>query len=64
MDQDIVPGIPNGWYAVAWSNDLAPVIGLDAQTYAVAFYESLGFTASGEIFDDAGIPHIHMSQPA
>jgi nitrite reductase/ring-hydroxylating ferredoxin subunit len=24
MDQDIVPGIPNGWYAVAWSNDLAP----------------------------------------
>jgi len=24
MDQDIVPGIPNGWYAVAWSSDLSP----------------------------------------
>ena len=24
MDQDIVPGIPNGWYAVAWSSDLGP----------------------------------------
>lgn len=24
MDQDNVPGIPNGWYAVAWSSDLGP----------------------------------------
>jgi len=24
MDQDDVPGIPNGWYAVAWSTDLGP----------------------------------------
>ena len=23
MDQDIRPGIPNGWYAVAWSKELA-----------------------------------------
>ncbi|MDE0885561.1 MAG: Rieske 2Fe-2S domain-containing protein [Myxococcota bacterium] len=24
MDKDVVPGIPNGWYAVAWGSDLAP----------------------------------------
>ncbi len=24
MDQNVVPGIPNGWYAVAWSSDLGP----------------------------------------
>ena len=24
MDQDAVPGIPNGWYAVAWSSDVGP----------------------------------------
>ena len=23
MDQDAVPGIPNGWFAVGWSRDLA-----------------------------------------
>jgi len=48
----------------ARTNNLAPHIALDAQTYATAFYESLGFTATGDEFDDAGIPHIHMSQPA
>lgn len=24
MDQSELPGIPNGWYAVAWSNDVTP----------------------------------------
>ena len=48
----------------ARDSNLAPQIGLDAQTYAQTFYESLGFIAAGEEFDDAGIPHIHMSQPA
>ena len=24
MDQDIVPEIPNGWFAVAWSSDIGP----------------------------------------
>ena len=48
----------------ARANKLAPQIALDAQTYAVAFYESLGFETTGEEFDDAGIAHIHMTQPA
>ena len=30
---------------------------LDSQTYAIPFYARLGFTAEGEEFDDAGIPH-------
>lgn len=30
---------------------------LEAQTYAIPFYEKLGFIAEGPEFDDAGIPH-------
>jgi len=33
---------------------------LHAQISARKFYEKLGFTAYGEEFDDAGIPHIAM----
>ena len=33
---------------------------LHAQTHARKFYEKLGFTAYGEEFMDAGIPHIAM----
>jgi len=33
---------------------------LHAQCVATEFYEKLGFTAEGEIFDDAGIDHISM----
>ena len=33
---------------------------LDSQTYAIPFYERLGFTAEGEEFDGAGIPHFLM----
>lgn len=33
---------------------------LDSQTYAIPFYERLGFVAEGEEFDDAGIPHYLM----
>jgi len=33
---------------------------LDSQSYAIPFYERLGFTAEGEEFDDAGIPHFLM----
>jgi predicted GNAT family N-acyltransferase len=33
---------------------------LDAQTYALAFYERLGFHPEGETFMDAGIPHQRM----
>ncbi len=33
---------------------------LSAQTHAVPFYEREGFRTEGEIYDDAGIPHIDM----
>jgi predicted GNAT family N-acyltransferase len=33
---------------------------LDAQEYAIPFYERLGFAAEGEPFMDAGIPHRRM----
>ena len=33
---------------------------LDSQTYAIPFYERLGFTAEGDEFEDAGIPHFLM----
>jgi predicted GNAT family N-acyltransferase len=35
---------------------------LHAQLTAKGFYESLGFEAYGEIFDDAGIDHIGMKK--
>ncbi|WP_101067534.1 GNAT family N-acetyltransferase [Roseovarius salinarum] len=35
---------------------------LGAQTHALAFYENLGFTAHGPVFDDAGIPHRAMER--
>lgn len=36
---------------------------LAAQTHALAFYENLGFSAYGEVFLDAGIPHRNMRLP-
>lgn len=33
---------------------------LGAQVHALGFYERLGFTAYGEVYDDAGIPHRDM----
>ena len=35
---------------------------LGAQTHALGFYEQLGFTAFGPIYDDAGIPHRDMER--
>ncbi len=35
-------------------------VDLDAQTYAVPFYRTLGFIEEGEEFLDAGLPHIRM----
>lgn len=35
---------------------------LGSQTHALAFYEKLGFTAFGPIYDDAGIPHRDMER--
>lgn len=37
------------------------VVKLGAQTHALAFYEKLGFSAYGPIYDDAGIPHRDMA---
>lgn len=34
---------------------------LHAQVQAVPFYERLGFERKGEVFDEAGIPHVRMS---
>jgi predicted GNAT family N-acyltransferase len=28
---------------------------------AVPFYERLGFSCRGDVFDEAGIPHVRMS---
>ena len=39
-----------------------PDVFLHAQTHALGFYEQLGFTAHGDEFMDAGIPHLHMTQ--
>lgn len=36
---------------------------LAAQTQATGFYERLGYTAYGEVFDDAGLPHRWMRRP-
>ncbi len=33
---------------------------LGSQIYITSFYQSLGFIMQGDIFDDAGIPHITM----
>jgi predicted GNAT family N-acyltransferase len=33
---------------------------LDAQAYAVPFYTKLGYVVEGDVFSDAGIPHLHM----
>ena len=34
---------------------------LHAQVQAVPFYERQGFSVRGEVFDEAGIPHVRMS---
>ncbi|MFZ6644112.1 GNAT family N-acetyltransferase [Undibacterium sp. TJN25] len=33
---------------------------LNAQTSAEAFYERNGFIREGDVFEEAGIPHLHM----
>ncbi len=43
----------------ARSRGLAVMV-LSSQTYAIPFYERLGYTAYGEDFDDAGLPHRWM----
>ena len=38
----------------------ASEVALNAQVSAMPFYCRHGFTAEGEVFDDAGIPHVCM----
>jgi predicted GNAT family N-acyltransferase len=38
------------------------VLALSSQTYAIPFYERLGYAAEGPEFDDAGIAHRWMSR--
>ena len=38
------------------------LVSLGSQTHAVGFYERLGYQAYGQEFDDAGLPHLHMSR--
>jgi predicted GNAT family N-acyltransferase len=35
-------------------------VDVDAQTYALPFYHGFGFVEEGDIFPDAGLPHIKM----
>ena len=37
-----------------------PQVDVDAQTYAVPFCCGFEFVEEGEIFQDAGLPHIRM----
>jgi len=45
----------------ARARDLA-VMALSSQSYAIPFYERLGYTAYGPEFDDAGLPHRWMTR--
>ncbi|WP_323781051.1 GNAT family N-acetyltransferase [Thalassovita sp.] len=36
---------------------------LGAQEYAIGFYQKLGFSVCGPVYDDAGIPHRDMERP-
>ncbi|NMO13473.1 GNAT family N-acetyltransferase [Pyxidicoccus fallax] len=39
-------------------------IRISAQHYLQRFYESLGFHAEGDVYDEDGVPHIEMVRPA
>ena len=39
-------------------------IRLGAQEHAIGFYEKLGFSVCGPVYDDARIPHRDMERPA
>lgn len=39
-----------------------PALALNAQTAAVGFYERFGFVREGDVFMDAGLPHVRMAR--
>lgn len=65
----VLPGNRGGGVGVALLRELIgrarvqgwPEVTLSAQVSAIGFYERAGFTAHGEVFDDAGLPHRAMS---
>jgi ElaA protein len=52
--------------ALDCAHDLAPEapVLVSAQAHLTAFYEGLGFTIEGEIYDDHGVPHVDMVRSA
>jgi predicted GNAT family N-acyltransferase len=44
----------------AWKDGLGHIV-LHAQTHAEAFYRRLGFEREGDVFGEAGIPHVRMT---
>jgi predicted GNAT family N-acyltransferase len=48
--------------AMKVSKDKATRAKLGAQRHALGFYEALGFTATGPVYEDAGIDHRDMVQ--
>lgn len=46
--------------AVAYEHFGADAIRIEAQTYAIGFYERLGFKVVSDEFDDGGIMHVEM----
>lgn len=53
----------NACLDVARAQDGITTAKLGAQMHALAFYEKLGFTAYGPVYDDAGIDHRDMERP-
>ena len=49
--------------ALAVSKGKASTAKLGAQLHALGFYETLGFTATGPVYEDAGIDHRDMVRP-
>jgi ElaA protein len=51
--------------ALSCAAELAPdaEVRMSAQAHLVAFYESLGFAADGDVYDDHGVPHVDMVRP-
>ena len=47
---------------VAEQDGNVEIFKLSAQSYAIPFYERLGFEAYGDEYDDAGIPHRDMKR--
>jgi predicted GNAT family N-acyltransferase len=53
-------GYCGGWLAAAArARGLAEVV-LHAQLSAKGFYDRLGYAPEGEVFEEAGIPHLVM----